>query len=44
MNGGPYIVGIWLTLIIWQQTDAPVFKKGYITASGLSFLAIISVF
>jgi MFS transporter, ACS family, pantothenate transporter len=43
MNDSAYIVGVWLVLIIWQQVDAPQYRKGFITASVFSAGAIVLV-
>lgn len=32
MNEAAYVVQAWLPLLIWQQVDAPYYKKGYITS------------
>jgi MFS transporter, ACS family, pantothenate transporter len=44
MNDSAYIVGIWLILIIWKQTDAPRYHKGFITASVFSVVAVVVLF
>jgi hypothetical protein len=41
MASSAYVVGIWLILIIWKQTDGPKYHKGFITASVFSVLAVI---
>ncbi|SMR53685.1 unnamed protein product [Zymoseptoria tritici ST99CH_3D1] len=41
MNGMGWAVGAWLPLIVWQQVEAPQFRKGYITATLLSAAMIV---
>ncbi|KAI1625641.1 major facilitator superfamily domain-containing protein [Exophiala viscosa] len=40
INDWQYVIGAWLPLIIWQQTDAPRYKKGMPTAVVFSFIVI----
>lgn len=44
MNEMAYVLQAWLPLIIWQQTDAPRFQKGYITVTCLSVMLIATAF
>jgi len=36
MNELAYVIQAWLPLIVWKQTDAPYYRKGFITASFMS--------
>jgi ACS family pantothenate transporter-like MFS transporter len=36
MNEFAYVIQAWLPLIVWQQVDAPEYRKGYITITFLS--------
>lgn len=42
MNETAYILQAWLPLIVWQQVEAPEYRKGYITVSCLSFMLIVT--
>jgi ACS family pantothenate transporter-like MFS transporter len=44
MNEMAYVLQAWLPLIVWQQVDAPQYQKGFITATFLSTLLIITAF
>lgn len=44
MNEIAYVFQSWLPLIVWQQIDAPQYRKGYITVTCLSVLLIITAF
>ncbi|KAE9968868.1 hypothetical protein BLS_005635 [Venturia inaequalis] len=44
MNEMAYVLQAWLPLIVWQQVDAPEYRKGYITVTCLSVLLIITTF
>ncbi|KKA22969.1 hypothetical protein T310_3021 [Rasamsonia emersonii CBS 393.64] len=44
MNEIAYVFQAWLPLIVWQQIDAPQYRKGYITVTCLSVLLIITAF
>ncbi|KAF2185108.1 MFS general substrate transporter [Zopfia rhizophila CBS 207.26] len=44
MNELAYVLQAWLPLIVWQQIEAPEYRKGYITISCLSFALIITAF
>ena len=44
MNEMAYVVQAWLPLVAWQQTDAPQYRKGFITACCLSFAMIVNAF
>ena len=42
MNEMAYVLQAWLPLIVWQQVEAPEYRKGYITVSCLSFMLIVT--
>jgi ACS family pantothenate transporter-like MFS transporter len=42
MNEIAYVLQAWLPLIVWQQVDAPEYRKGFITVSCLSFMLIVT--
>ena len=42
MNEMAYVLQAWLPLIVWQQVDAPEYRKGFITVTFLS-VAMIGV-
>ncbi|CEJ57996.1 Putative Pantothenate transporter [Penicillium brasilianum] len=44
MNEMAYVLQAWLPLIVWQQVEAPEYRKGFITVSCLSLLLIITTF
>ena len=44
MNELAYVFQAWLPLIVWQQVDAPEYRKGFITVTVLSILLIIFTF
>ena len=44
MNEMAYVLQAWLPLIVWQQIEAPQYRKGFITITVLSFLMIITGF
>lgn len=44
MNAMAYVLQAWLPLIVWQQVDAPQYRKGFITISCLSFALIVTAF
>lgn len=44
MNEMAYVVQAWLPLIVWQQVEAPEYRKGYITVTCLSVCLILSTF
>lgn len=44
MNEMAYVLQAWLPLIVWQQVDAPQYRKGFITISVLSFILILTTF
>jgi ACS family pantothenate transporter-like MFS transporter len=43
MNSMVSVVGAWLPLLVWQQVDAPVYHKGFITATVFGAIAIILI-
>ncbi|KAL3420553.1 MFS transporter liz1 [Phlyctema vagabunda] len=44
MNEMAYVLQAWLPLIVWQQVEAPQYRKGYITVTVLSLLLIVTAF
>lgn len=42
MNEFAYVLQAWLPLIVWQQIDAPQYRKGYITITFLSAALIVT--
>lgn len=44
MNEIAYVFQAWLPLIVWQQVDAPQYRKGFITATVLSVILIVTAF
>lgn len=44
MNEMAYVLQAWLPLIVWQQVDAPQYRKGFITVSVLSLILILTTF
>lgn len=44
MNEVAYVLQAWLPLIVWQQIDAPQYRKGYITVTFLSAALIATAF
>ncbi|MCJ1308190.1 hypothetical protein MMC25_001842 [Agyrium rufum] len=42
MNEMAYVLQAWLPLIVWQQIDAPQYRKGFITITFLSALLIVT--
>ncbi|EXJ80605.1 hypothetical protein A1O3_06888 [Capronia epimyces CBS 606.96] len=40
INTFQYVIGAWLPLVIWKQTEAPRYKKGFISAVVFSFIVI----
>lgn len=40
MNEMAYVFQAWLPLLIWQQVDAPMYRKGNITVSCFAVLMI----
>ena len=36
MNEMAYVLQAWLPLLVWQQIDAPQYRKGFITLTFLS--------
>lgn len=44
MNEFAYVLQAWLPLIVWQQVDAPEYRKGFITVSCLSGALIATAF
>lgn len=43
MNGFQYAVAAWLPILIFPQTTAPTFRRGFPTTFGLVIAAILSV-
>ena len=44
MNEFAYVLQAWLPLIVWQQVEAPKYRKGFITVSFLSAALIATAF
>ena len=44
MNEMAYVLQAWLPLLVWQQVDAPQYRKGYITITCLSAALIATGF
>ncbi|KAF1953933.1 pantothenate transporter [Byssothecium circinans] len=44
MNEFAYVLQAWLPLIVWQQVEAPEYRKGFITVSFLSAALIVTAF
>ncbi|KAF2140330.1 uncharacterized protein K452DRAFT_352077 [Aplosporella prunicola CBS 121167] len=42
MNQMAYVVQAWLPLLVWKQTDAPEYRKGFITVTCISFLLVVT--
>lgn len=42
MNEMAYVIQAWLPLIVWQQVEAPEYRKGFITVSFLSASLIVT--
>lgn len=43
MNGFQYAVAAWLPILIFPQTTAPTFRRGFPTTFGLVIAAILAV-
>ncbi|KAF2015865.1 pantothenate transporter [Aaosphaeria arxii CBS 175.79] len=44
MNEMAYVLQAWLPLIVWQQVEAPQYRKGFITITFLSAALIVTAF
>lgn len=44
MNEMAYVFQAWLPQVVWQQVDAPQYRKGFITVSIMSVILIITTF
>jgi ACS family pantothenate transporter-like MFS transporter len=44
MNEMAYVLQAWLPLIVWQQVEAPNYRKGFITVTCLSGALIVTAF
>ena len=44
MNEMAYVLQAWLPLLVWQQIDAPQYRKGFITLTFLSAAMIATGF
>ncbi|KAL4780013.1 major facilitator superfamily domain-containing protein [Aspergillus varians] len=44
MNEMAYVFQAWLPQVVWQQIDAPQYRKGFITGTVMSVLLIITTF
>lgn len=42
MNEMAYVFQAWLPQVIWQQVDAPEYRKGFIGSTILSAILIVS--
>jgi hypothetical protein len=42
MNEMAYVLQAWLPLLVWQQVDAPEYRKGFVTISFLSAALIVT--
>ncbi|MCJ1458162.1 hypothetical protein MMC28_008533 [Mycoblastus sanguinarius] len=42
MNQTAYVLQAWLPLLVWQQIDAPQYRKGFITVTFLSAALIVT--
>ena len=42
MNEMAYVLQAWLPLLVWQQIDAPQYRKGFITITFLSAALIVT--
>lgn len=44
MNEMAYVFQAWLPQVVWQQVEAPRYRKGFITVTVLSVILIIATF
>ena len=44
MNEMAYVLQAWLPLLVWQQIDAPQYRKGFITITVISASLIVTGF
>lgn len=44
MNEMAYVFQAWLPLLVWQQVDAPEYRKGFITVACISLALVIITF
>lgn len=42
MNEMAYVFQAWLPQVVWQQVDAPEYRKGFIAVSILSVILIVT--
>lgn len=42
MNEMAYVFQAWLPQVVWQQVDAPQYRKGFIAVSIMSVILIIT--
>jgi hypothetical protein len=42
MNEMAYVFQAWLPQVVWQQVDAPQYRKGFITGTVMGVLLIIT--
>lgn len=42
MNEMAYVFQAWLPQVVWQQVDAPQYRRGFITVSIMSVVLIIA--
>ncbi|KAK0646728.1 putative MFS transporter Liz1/Seo1 [Cercophora newfieldiana] len=43
MNTAVGVVTAWLPLLVWQQVEAPQYRKGFITASSLGAICLVLI-
>lgn len=44
MNEMAYVFQAWLPQVVWQQVDAPQYRKGYVEVTIMSVIMIMSMF
>lgn len=42
MNEMAYVVQVWLPLLVWEQVEAPNYRKGFITIAVLAFAMMVT--
>jgi ACS family pantothenate transporter-like MFS transporter len=43
MNTMVGVIATWLPLIVWQQVEAPRYRKGFITATSMGAVCLIII-
>lgn len=43
MNTMVGVMAAWLPLIVWQQVEAPRYRKGFITATSMGSVSLILI-